>query len=113
MFKMVFYVPEPQKEEVKEALFDLGAGTLGNYSSCCWECEGMGQFKPLTGSNPVIGTVDSLERIKEFRVEILVTEDLISSCIDTLKAVHPYEVPAYEFHRVYLKETDIEGEHWL
>ena len=66
MFKLVFFIPEAQKETVKNALFALGAGTLGSYGSCCWECEGTGQFMPLDGSDPFLGETDKLERLKEF-----------------------------------------------
>lgn len=113
MFKLVFFVPEEHKEKVKNALFALNAGKLGNYGNCCWECEGTGQFMPLQGSDPVLGAQDVLERVREYRVEMLVHEELIPLCIETLMEHHPYETPAYEFFKVYLHERDIEGEHWL
>lgn len=96
MFKLVFYVPVPQVEEVKEAIFAIGAGKLGNYSHCAWQVLGQGQFKPLAGSQPFIGSANSLEVVDEFRVEILVEEDLIKEAITALKQAHPYEEPAYE-----------------
>jgi len=113
MYKLVFFVPEEQKEKVKNALFGLGAGRLGNYSCCSWECEGTGQFMPMEGSRPFLGEKETLERVKEFRVEMLVREDLIPLCIETLKVHHPYEEPAYEFLRVYQNEETAEADHWL
>lgn len=61
MYKFIAYIPEPDLEQVKTALFDAGAGQLGNYSHCAWQVLGMGQFKPLTGANPAIGEIDKVE----------------------------------------------------
>jgi len=113
MVKLVFFVPAEDKEKVKDALFEAGAGILGNYSRCSWECEGTGQFLPGSGSSPVIGRVGELERVREYRVEMLVADDLIPLCIETLKLRHPYEEPAFEFIKVMLSEDDQSGEEWL
>ncbi|QEN09880.1 NGG1p interacting factor NIF3 [Oceanispirochaeta crateris] len=113
MYKLVFFVPSEGKEKLKNALFDAGAGALGNYSRCCWECEGRGQFLPGRGSQPVIGLENELEILNEFRVEMLVPEELVSICIDTLRANHPYEEPAFEFTKVFISESELEGQEWL
>lgn len=113
MFKLVFFVPEEQKEKVKDALFALGAGALGRYSHCSWECEGTGQFLPGGGSNPFLGEPGRVERVREFRVEMLVPEDLIRLSIETLLIHHPYETPAYEFSRVFQDESELQEEDWL
>ncbi len=113
MHKLVFFVPESHKEDVKEALFALGAGTQGSYGSCCWECEGTGQFKPLEGSDPFIGSTGTLERVREFRVEMLVGEDLIPDCIEALEKTHPYETPAFEFYKVTLPGDEQESHPWV
>ena len=52
MYKISVYVPENSVEKVKQALFDAGAGRIGNYDSCCWQTAGIGQFRPLENSNP-------------------------------------------------------------
>lgn len=96
MYKLIFYVPKKDKEQVKSAIFETGAGQIGLYSHCCWEVEGMGQFKPMQGSVPSIGHVGSVERVKEFRVELLCSNDQIFSAVKAMKSAHPYEEPAYE-----------------
>ena len=96
MFKLIFYVPESAVEKVKSAVFATGAGTLGNYSSCSWQTMGVGQFKPLEGANPAIGSKNIVERVEEFRVEILCSESQIKPAITALKAAHPYEEVAFE-----------------
>ncbi len=113
MLKLVFFVPSVDKEKVKDALFDAGAGTLGNYSRCSWECEGTGQFLPGKGSNPAIGRESELERVREFRVEMLVPDDLIGVCSEALRHSHPYEEPAFEFIKIITAETELSGEEWL
>jgi hypothetical protein len=61
----------------------------------------MGQFRPLPGSNPFLGSQNRLERIAEYRVEMVCDELLISAVVDALKIAHPYEEPAYEVYKVY------------
>ena len=96
MFKLIFYVPTNCVEIVKNAIFKTGAGQLGNYSHCSWQVLGDGQFKPLSGSKPTLGSEGNIERVKEFRVEILCLEDNIKLAVDALKSSHPYEEVAYE-----------------
>ncbi len=113
MYKLVFFVPSEDREKVKNALFDLGAGQLGNYSRCCWETAGTGQFMPMDGSSPALGSQDSLESVAEHRVEMLVTEEIVPLCIEAIRVNHPYEVPAFEFYKVFTDESELEGQEWL
>lgn len=96
MYKLIFYVPLDNAEEVKEEIFKTGAGSIGNYSHCSFETMGTGQFKPLSGANPSIGTIEKLEKIKELKVEILCEQKNIKEAILAMKASHPYEEVAYE-----------------
>jgi len=96
MIKIVFFVPEDHKEVVKAAMFAAGAGCIGNYDQCCWEVEGEGQFRPLDGADPFLGAVGVIERVKEFKVEMVSTDDAAKSVVQALKQAHPYEEPAYD-----------------
>ncbi|GGY34984.1 hypothetical protein GCM10011297_05070 [Bacterioplanes sanyensis] len=96
MYKLAFFVPEPEAEQVKQAVFDSGAGRLGNYAECCWQTLGQGQFRPLPGAEPAIGEVGDLERVFELRVELLCPPDCIEAALAALRKAHPYEEPAYE-----------------
>lgn len=96
MYKVVVFIPLKHKEKVKEALFKAGAGKQGNYEYCAFELEGLGQFKPLEGSDAFIGEVEKLEFVEEVRVELLVASDKIQDVIKALKEAHPYEEPAYD-----------------
>lgn len=94
--KLCFYVPETHVEEVKQAVFEAGAGRIGDYDCCAWQVAGEGQFRPLAGSNPFIGQQGEIERVREFRVEMICREEKLDDAIAALHAAHPYEEPAYE-----------------
>lgn len=92
---MVFYVPVPETEAVMSALFDAGAGRVGDYDQCAFVLEGQGQFRPLPGANPTIGGVGQLEHVAENRVEITFPRVLRPVIVAALRFAHPYEEPAF------------------
>lgn len=96
MYKLTVFIPDAALEQVKNALFAAGAGTIGNYEQCCWQVKGIGQFMPLVGSNPNIGVHDKLETVDEWRVEMVVATVHIEQVIKALRQAHPYETPAYD-----------------
>jgi structural toxin protein (hemagglutinin/hemolysin) RtxA len=95
MFHIAFYVPEEFAQKVKEAMFQAGAGTLGNYDRCSFEYRGIGQFRPLLGSDPFLGRSGELEKVPELKVEMICKKECLSAAITALKTSHPYETPAY------------------
>lgn len=97
MLKLCFYVPKSDLEPVKQAIFQAGAGQLGEYSECCWQVLGDGQFRPSVMANPAIGQAEQLETVAEYRVECLVEQSKASGVLAALLAAHPYEEPAYDF----------------
>lgn len=100
MYKLCFFVPPAQVEQVKQAVFVAGAGRIGNYDCCSWQVLGQGQFRPLLGSNPHIGQQDSLEQVEEFRVEMVCAAEHIRAAVAALRAAHPYEEPAFDVWRL-------------
>ncbi len=100
MVKLEFYVPLEACEQVKEAIFSVGAGEIGNYRRCCWQTLGEGQFEPMMGSSPSIGKLGVLEFLKEIKVEMVCRESIIKDVIEKLKATHPYEEPAYNVTQI-------------
>jgi len=95
LYQISFYVPKTHSDKVKTALFDAGAGKLGDYDCCAWQTLGQGQFKPLEGSNPFLGKKETLEIVDEYKVEMMCSKDNLQTAIQALKSSHPYEVPAY------------------
>jgi hypothetical protein len=96
MYKLAFFVPPSHVEQVKSALFAAGAGRIGAYDSCSWQVLGQGQFRPLDGSQPFIGQTGQIEQVEEWKIELVVADELIQQAVAALKHSHPYETPAYE-----------------
>ena len=94
--KLAFFVPASHVEVVKTAVFAAGGGRIGDYDHCAWQTLGLGQFRPLDGSQPFIGQAGQVEVVEEWKVELVVADDLISQVVSALKASHPYQTPAYE-----------------
>jgi hypothetical protein len=95
LYHLFLYVPTQAAEKVKQALFNAGAGKYECYDQCCWEGSGMGQFRPLSGSNPYIGKQNTLEKVEEVKIEMICDPEKIKSVLQALKESHPYEEPAY------------------
>ena len=102
LVNLFFYVPESHLEQVKTAVFKAGAGNIGNYSHCCWQVKGQGQFKPLDNSDAFIGKQNQLNHIEEYRVEIVLPRASLDKVRTALLNAHPYEEVAYGFTEILL-----------
>ncbi|MEQ6387887.1 Nif3-like dinuclear metal center hexameric protein [Bacillaceae bacterium S4-13-58] len=100
LYKLVIFVPTSHAEKVKEAIGDAGAGHIGNYSHCMFHTVGKGQFKPLEGTDPFLGTKGTLETVEEDRIETIVPKYMISNVLNAMREVHPYEEVAYDLYRL-------------
>jgi dinuclear metal center YbgI/SA1388 family protein len=94
--KLVVFVPLTHAERVVAALADAGAGTIGGYDRCAWTTTGVGTFRPLAGSTPVLGRVGEVETVEEARVEMTVLPSRAAAAISALRSAHPYEEPAFD-----------------
>ena len=92
---LVTYVPVEHTAAVLAALFEAGAGELGNYRECAFVSRGRGQFRPVDGANPAIGSVDELEVLVEDLIEVMIPAGRRAAVIAALRLAHPYEEPAY------------------
>lgn len=101
MFKLIFFVPDSHVKAVKYAVFTAGAGQQGNYDQCSWQVLGQGQFRALKGANPFLGEIDQLERVPEWRVEVLVSESDLNNVLAAMREAHPYEHPAFDVIQLY------------
>lgn len=100
-YKVVTFVPKDCVNAVAEALYEAGAGSIGNYSHCGFQTVGTGTFKPLKGARPTIGRKGKLEKVQEVRLETVVSADKVRSVVDALRKTHPYETPAFDVLRHY------------
>ena len=100
MYKLAFFVPASHVEVVKAAVFAAGGGRIGDYDHCAWQTLGQGQFRPLDGSQPYLGQTGQVEVVEEWKVELVVADDLITQVVAARRQSHPYETPAYEVWRL-------------
>lgn len=98
--KIVVYVPQGYEEIVKNAMCNVGAGFIGNYSNCTFQTQGIGSFKPLEGANPFIGEIGKIEKTQEIRIETIVPQKILNKVINAMLKVHPYEEVAYDVYPV-------------
>ena len=105
--KIVSFVPQDYAEKVKTALFEVGAGQIGNYSDCSFSVDGEGSFKALEGSNPFVGKQNELHFEKETRIETIFPAYLENRIIESLLKNHPYEEVAYDIYTLDNKNKDI------
>jgi dinuclear metal center YbgI/SA1388 family protein len=96
------YVPDV----VRSAIFNAGAGYIGNYDSCSFNIRGDGTFRGLEGTDPFIGTKGELTSQKEIRVEVIFPVYKQKPVIDALLSSHPYEEVAYD---IYPLDNNFEG----
>ena len=94
-YKIELYVPESHLAAVKTAMFEAGAGRVGNYDCCAWQTRGEGQFRPLDGSSPFLGNQGQIETVIEHKLEMVCEEQCLEAVIAALKRAHPYEEVAY------------------
>jgi dinuclear metal center YbgI/SA1388 family protein len=96
MDKWVVFVPAENADAVRESMFTAGAGRIGDYSHCSWSVPGTGQFLPQDGATPTIGSVGTVERVPEDRVEVIAPSRLRGHVLASMRAAHPYEEPAFD-----------------
>jgi hypothetical protein len=100
MYQLCFYVPETHLDQVKAAVFQAGAGRIGNYEYCAWQTHGQGQFRPGAQADPYIGESGELETVSEYKVELVCSDECIHAAVSALKLAHPYEEPAFNVTRL-------------
>ena len=98
--KLVVYTPISHKHEVQQAIFDAGAGHIGNYDSCSFESDGVGSFRANDQANPFVGNIGELHKEKEIRLETIFPSHLKGQIINALLQAHPYEEVAYDIYKV-------------
>ena len=94
--KLQTYVPKSNAEALRTALFNAGAGSLGNYESCSFNAEGEGTYLGNEDSNPTIGKKGTLHTENETVISVTFKKHLESKVLKTLFKAHPYEEVAYE-----------------
>ncbi|MEJ5265975.1 MAG: Nif3-like dinuclear metal center hexameric protein [Bacteroidales bacterium] len=98
LLKVVTFVPETHAAAVREALFEAGAGNIGDYDSCSYNVMGQGSFRGQEGTNPFVGEPMKLHFEPEVRIETICPRHILARVIRSLLEAHPYEEPAYDIY---------------
>jgi dinuclear metal center YbgI/SA1388 family protein len=102
--KLTTFVPNKSAEQLRFALFEAGAGSIGNYDNCSFSVSGSGSFKPNDDANPAVGQKGQIHFEEETKIGITFPAHLQSKILQTLFKNHPYEEVAYEV-------TTLENQH--
>jgi dinuclear metal center YbgI/SA1388 family protein len=98
--KLSVFVPQTHLKVVQEAMFNAGAGNVGNYSECSFYSTGIGTFKGNEKSNAFVGEVGKQNQEPEFKLEVLVDDAQLNIVIKAMIAAHPYEEVAYDVYAI-------------
>ena len=96
--KLVVFVPREALADVREALFEAGAGRIGDYERCSFYTEGTGTFFGGEGTDPDVGQAGREQRVAELRLETVFPEERQAEVVEALRRAHPYEEPAFDIY---------------
>ena len=91
-------MPREALDAVRTALFEAGAGRIGDYEHCSWYTQGTGTFFGGEGTNPSLGEAGREQRVAELRLETVFPEEKQEDVIAALRRAHPYEEPAFDVY---------------
>ena len=94
--KLVTFAPNNEAENVRNALFNAGAGRIGNYENCSFTSVGIGTYQGNEDSNPVVGERFEMMSSAEIKIEVTFEKHLESKILKALFQSHIYEEVAYE-----------------
>ena len=105
--KLVTFCPTKNAEQVRNALFEAGAGAVGKYDECSFNLDGQGSFKPGEDTNPHIGEKGERHYENETRIEVLFPAHLQKYLLKNLRDAHPYEEVAYYINTLDNTRDDV------
>lgn len=94
--QLITYVPSSSAEDVRNALFNAGAGDIGNYTNCSFTTLGKGTYKATENANPTIGKKGKLHTEEEVKISVIFEKHKQQNIVNSLWETHPYEEVAYE-----------------
>lgn len=105
--KLVTFIPVKDTEKVLDAMYEAGAGNIGNYDHCSFQVQGKGSFRPNDKADPSIGSANQDEYVDENRVEVIFPTERSGQVLSALKNSHPYEEVAYYLSRLENKNQEL------
>ena len=94
--KLVVFCPTDHVNSVQQAIFNAGAGNIGNYSSCSFNSEGYGTFMATEGAKPFVGDIGKIRKEEEVKIESIVPSYFVKQVVTAMITAHPYEEVAYD-----------------
>ncbi|OIQ16255.1 MAG: Nif3-like dinuclear metal center hexameric protein [Flavobacterium sp. MedPE-SWcel] len=105
--KLVTFTTPENVLELRNALFNAGAGNIGNYENCSFSSQGLGTYQGTNDSNPVIGSAGEFVEGNEIKLEVTFEKHLEGKILKTLFDNHVYEEVAYEIYKLENKHQNI------
>jgi len=105
--KLVTFAPVADAEKVRDALFDAGAGRIGNYEDCSFTSMGTGTFTGNEYSDPVVGERFEFIENPEMKIEVTFEKHLQAKILKALFDSHSYEEVAYEIYALENRHQNI------
>lgn len=105
--KLITYTIPENMEKLRNALFDAGAGNIGNYENCSFTSQGFGSYQGNNDSNPTIGMPGEFVEDKEIKIEVTFEKHLESKILKALFSNHVYEEVAYEIYSLENRHQNI------
>ena len=104
VMKLVTFVPVAHVDAVSEAMWQAGAGQIGNYDRCAYRMTGTGTYRPVDGANSFAGHIGEQHEEAEVRVEVVFPVAITGRVVSAMLAAHPYEEPAYDLFKLENKQ---------
>jgi dinuclear metal center YbgI/SA1388 family protein len=98
LVKLAVFCPVSHAEQVRAAIFQAGAGVIGNYDCCSYNIEGKGSFRANERATPFVGKAHEIHFEDEIRIETLMPVYLKDQVVNAMKDAHPYEEVAYDLY---------------
>lgn len=105
--KLVTYTVPDNADKIRNAMFEAGAGTIGNYDHCSFNSDGFSTYKGNEDSNPVIGSKGELTIGDEIKIEVTYKKHQESEILKALFSNHIYEEVAYEIYGLQNEHQNI------
>ena len=107
LVKLSVFVPEESTHKLNQAMFEAGAGSIGNYTECSFQTKGQGTYKPNKNAKPSKGNINQNSIENEMKLEFLVPLDRIRCVLQAMKTNHPYEEVAHDIVPLLNEQQDM------
>ena len=94
--KLTTFVPIENAEKLRDALFNAGAGNIGNYDRCSFNIDGEGTYRGNQNSNPAIGKKGENHTENETQISVIYESKNEATILASLQKNHPYEEISYD-----------------